>query len=82
MTEAALLVEAFADRLAEVHVSEVNTASRHDPLSPNAVMAFRAILTAIPEHIPIVLETLIDQGQSDIQTEIRRVYEMFGAVVV
>lgn len=80
MTEAALLLNAFHDRLAEVHMSEVNTASRHDPLSTNAVMAFRSIMAAIPEDVPIILETLIDQGQSDIQTEIHRVNEVFGAV--
>jgi hypothetical protein len=82
MTEAALLLNAFRDRLAEVHMSEVNTASRHDPLSPNAVMAFGSIMATIPEDVPIILETLIDQGQSDVQTEIHRANEVFGAVVV
>lgn len=82
MTEAALLLSAFHDRLAEVHMSEVNTASRHDPLSTNAVMAFSTIMGAIPEDVPIILETLIDQGQSDVQTEVRRVNEVFCSVAV
>lgn len=82
MTEAALLLSAFHDRLAEVHLSEVNTASRHDPLSTNAVMAFSAVMTGVPEDIPIILETLIDQGQSDVPTQIRRANEVFGALVV
>jgi hypothetical protein len=72
MTEAYLLLQAFGDRLAEVHVSEVNTASRHDPISRNAVMAFRTVARYIPEEVPIILEPLIDMGQSDIQTEIQR----------
>ena len=80
MTEAALLLHAFRDRLAEVHMSEVNTASRHDPLSPNAIMAFSGIMGSIPEEVPIILETLIDEQQSDIQTEIQRANEVFGAV--
>ncbi|HEY3740576.1 MAG TPA: hypothetical protein VGL53_12065 [Bryobacteraceae bacterium] len=82
MTEAALLLSAFHDRLAEVHMSEVNTASRHDPLSMNAVMAFSAIMAAVPEDIPIILETLIDQGQSDVQTEVRRANEVFCSAAV
>jgi hypothetical protein len=82
MTEAALLLRAFRDRLAEVHMSEVNTSSRHDPLSPNAVMAFSTIMAAIPENVPIILETLIDQGQSDVQTEVRRVNEILCSVAV
>ena len=40
MTEASLLLRAFAGRLREVHMSEVNTASRHDPISLNAVARF------------------------------------------
>ena len=82
MTEAALLLNAFRGRLAEVHMSEVNTASRHDPLSANAVMAFSSIMAAIPENIPIILETLIDQGQSDVEREIRRANEVFCPVAV
>jgi hypothetical protein len=75
MTEASLLLQAFGDRLAEVHVSEVNTASRHDPISWNAVMAFRTVARYIPEEVPIILEPLIDMGQSDIETEIQRARE-------
>jgi hypothetical protein len=82
MTEAVLLLNAFHDRLAEVHMSEVNTASRHDPLSPNAVMAFSTVMGAIPADVPIILETLIDQGQSDIQTEVRRAFDVCCSVAV
>jgi hypothetical protein len=80
MTEALLLLNAFGDRLAEVHMSEVNTASRHDPISMNAVMAFGTIASLIPEDIPVILETLIDSGQSDIETEIQRASEAFTLV--
>jgi hypothetical protein len=72
MTEASLLLQAFGDRLAEVHISEVNTASRHDPISWNAVIAFRSVAKYIPEEVPIILEPLIDAGQSEIGTELQR----------
>jgi len=72
MTEASLLLRAFGDRLAEVHISEVNTASRHNPISRNAIRAFQTVEADIPEQVPIVLETLIDEGQSDIPTEMQR----------
>lgn len=72
MTEARLILESQGDRLAEVHISEVNTGSRHDPLSEYAVSAFRSVASLVPEHIPVVLETLIDQGQSDVLTEVGR----------
>jgi hypothetical protein len=72
MTEASLLLRFFAERLEQVHISEVNTASRHDPISPNAVRAFQCVAMYIPESTPIILESLIDSGQSDIHTEIAR----------
>ena len=75
MTEAWLLLHTFASRLAEVHISEVNTSSRHDPISRNAVTAFRTVAPHIPEHVPIILEALIDKGQSDILTELQRARE-------
>jgi len=75
MTEAALLLQAFGERLMEVHMSEVNTASRHDPISLNATWAFQKVASAIPWETPIVLEPLIDKGQSELHTEIERAHE-------
>jgi len=75
MTEASLLLNVFGDRLTEVHISEVNTASRHDPISWNAIKAFQSVAKYIPENVPIILEPLIDQGQSQIETEIQRARE-------
>ncbi len=75
MTEAQLILETFSERLSEVHVSEVNTSCRHDPLSCYAISAFRSVSAFIPDSVPIILETLIDQGQSDILTEIDRAQE-------
>lgn len=72
MTEAQLMLENFGDRLREVHISDVNTSSRHDPLSVYSMSAFRSVASLIPESIPVVLETLIDEGQSEILTEIER----------
>lgn len=72
MAEARMILQALHGRLAEVHISEVNTSSRHDPLSAWSISAFRSVAALIPEQIPVILETLIDQGQSDIPTEIDR----------
>jgi hypothetical protein len=80
MTESSLLLGAFGDRLGEVHISEVNTASRHDPISPNAVIAFQSVAKYIPEDVPIMLESLIDKGQSEIQREVQRAREALSVV--
>jgi hypothetical protein len=46
MSEAAQIVLQFGKRLRQLHISEVNAESKHDPLSLEAVMAFRRIATS------------------------------------
>lgn len=70
MVEAVLIIREFGHRLAEVHISEVNTSSRHDPISTSATRAFQIIADYIPDTVPIIIESLIDEGQSDIPTEL------------
>jgi hypothetical protein len=70
MTESVLLLREFGSRLAEVHISEVNTFSHHDPISTSAARAFQSVSRYIPDATPIVIESLIDQGQSDVLTEV------------
>lgn len=73
MTEAHLILRAFGSRLQQVHLSEVNTRSKHDPLSYGSILAFREVAHMIPESIPIVLETPVREDQ--IQSEIERAAE-------
>lgn len=75
MTESVLMLREFGDRLEEVHISEVNTSSRHDPISTSAARAFQAVSRYIPDNTPIVIESLIDQGQSDVLAEVRSARE-------
>jgi hypothetical protein len=44
------------------------------------VRAFRSVARYIPENVPIVIESLIDEGQSDIGTEVDRAREALTAV--
>jgi hypothetical protein len=78
MTESVLILREFGDRLAEVHISEVNTSSRHDPISTSAARAFQSVSKYIPENIPVIIESLIDDGQSDIPTERDSAREALG----
>jgi hypothetical protein len=72
MNEAHLMLRHCRDRLCQVHISEVNFSSRHDPLSWGAVEATRRIAHLIDEGVPVILETVIDEGQSTVETEIQR----------
>jgi hypothetical protein len=70
MVESYRMLDQHGFRLRQVHMSEVNTASHHEPMSSYAVQAFQRVAGMIPSNIPIILETLIDLGQSDVLTEI------------
>jgi hypothetical protein len=82
MAEASALLRGLSDRLRQVHISEVNTASRHDPISLNAVDAFQRVARYIPDHVPIILETLIDVGQSTVEAEVARAREALETPVL
>ena len=67
MNEAYCLVREFGARLRQLHVSEVNTQSRHDPLSRAAVSAFQKVARWVPESVPLILETPAAAGEIDTQ---------------
>ena len=75
MSEAYLILQKTRLRLGQVHISEVNFFSRHDPLSGAAIETSRRVAHLVPDHVPIILESLIDQGQSTIAAELRRAVE-------
>jgi len=70
MNEAHLILRAFGDRLRQLHVSEVNSRSTHDPLSSSAIDAFKAVASLIPENIPVILESPIQE--EEVNREIER----------
>ncbi len=75
MTESYRILRAYSGRLCQVHVSEVNTASRHDPLSFAAIRAFAEVTDLIPDHVPLILESRVSQDQ--IKSEIEKAYRAF-----
>ena len=79
MVEAHRLIERFSSRLKQIHISEVNTASHHDPISVYAIQAFQSVAGLIPNGTPVILETLIDNGQSYIATEIEKAEQALTA---
>ncbi len=72
MTEALMLLRWFGSRVRQLHVSEVNERSHHDPISAGSIDAFRSISDLLPSDVPIILEPLIDEGQSEISVEIEK----------
>jgi hypothetical protein len=71
MTEAYRILEAYGSRLQQVHVSEVNALSHHDPVSFAARVAFEQVASLIPETVPIIIESRV-RG-TEVGAEIKRV---------
>lgn len=68
MTESWLILREFGEKLRQVHVSEVNTGSKHDRLSYASVLAFQEVADLIAENVPLILETPV--SDENIEAEI------------
>ncbi len=70
MTEAYRILKAFGNRLRQLHISEVNTSSKHDRISQGAIRAFKEVAHLIPQTVPAILETPV--GEAYIEEELKR----------
>jgi sugar phosphate isomerase/epimerase len=69
MNDAYLLLRELGARLGQVHVSEVTSGGRHDPLSRAAVAAFQTIAAWVPDGVPLILE--VPAGPGEIEAQMR-----------
>ena len=69
MTEAACILEEFAGRLAQVHLSEVDGRGKHFAMSLTAELAYQQFSDSISE-VPVILESIL--GEEDIESEISK----------
>lgn len=59
MTEAYRILRTFANRLRQVHISEVNTSSHHERISPSAASDYQQVAHLIPSEAPIIVEAQV-----------------------
>lgn len=69
MSEASTILQCFRDRIKQLHVSEVNTQSKHDCLSLESTIAFQKVSHLVPADVPIIMESRV--GESEINEEIQ-----------
>jgi hypothetical protein len=80
MTEARLILREFGSRLRQVHVSEVNTRSKHDRLSYVSILGFQDVAHLIPSHVPLILETPV--LETEMEAEIAKVREALPLIQI
>lgn len=61
MGEAVLLMEELGERLEQLHVSQVNSESKHDPLSRESEAAFSVVARLIDARVPVILESRLPE---------------------
>lgn len=72
MAEAYRILRLFADRLCQVHVSEMNSASQHDKLSFSAILAFEQVAGLIPDGVPLIIESRVSSEEIDSEIDSAR----------
>lgn len=69
MSEASGILRTFRSKIVQLHVSEVNTQSKHDALSLESALAFQKVAHLIPPGVPVILESRVEK--SEITEEIK-----------
>ncbi len=77
MAEAGAILRQFRDRLRLIHISEVNSQSKHDALSLSAVLAFQRVSHLIPSNVSVIIESRVTENQ--IAREVETVAELLAA---
>jgi len=70
MLETHRILHSHTERLRQVHLSEVSSASRHTPLSYGAIHDFCRVSDEIPDDVPVILESPV--AASAIRLELSR----------
>ena len=73
MCEADRILRTHGERVAELHVSDVNSQSIHEPLSLESILAFQRVAGLIPADAPVILETPV--SRQGLASEIRKAHQ-------
>jgi hypothetical protein len=57
------MIKKLGSRLKQLHISEVNSESKHQPLTFESILAFSTMASLIPNDVPIVLESPVKSDQ-------------------
>ena len=79
MTESFWILRTFGSRLRQVHMSDVDVASRHVPLTWVAIRAFAEVAELIPADVPVILESPVQIA--DMADEAHAALEALGRAV-
>ena len=77
LSNAREILRMFGDRLAQVHISELDSAGRHERLSMSMVVTVQSLIARLRPEAPAIIESQI--ASQEIQSEIEMVRKAFSA---
>lgn len=69
MTEAFQILAQFGNKIRQVHISELDSASHHFPLSYSATQTFSEVIGKIPTRAAFIIESRIQPSEIDSELE-------------
>jgi hypothetical protein len=72
MCEAVMILREFAEKLRELHISEVNSDSKHDQISLEAERSFEIVASLIPKDVPAILESRVSVPNESLGDQVRQ----------
>ena len=75
MTESFLMLKKFGNRLAQIHLSDINNRSIHEPLNFESILCYRKLSFLINPETPIILKSPVTANK--IESEIQLVSLIF-----
>jgi len=63
------LVQTFSERIAEVHISELDSRCRHVPMTDSAVADYQRFSSYIDADIPVIIESMLDGNEEGTRLE-------------
>lgn len=71
----------FADRVAEIHISELDSRCRHQPMSHGAVMDYKKVMARAGRLAPVIVEAMLDRDRVVLrQNELSLAKEAMSAI--
>ncbi len=72
MTDAFETLTLFAPRIVQLHLSEVDSESHHEPVSYGTILAFNRVSYLIPEQMPVIVESRVTHSEIELEAAAAR----------
>lgn len=57
----------FSDRIAEVHISELDSRCRHQPMTRRAMLDYQQVIGRTTRNAPVIVESMLDADRSSLR---------------